>query len=103
MKLNEMDYSPLGHAVIAVFIQCVFGLITGQWLAGAVIGSVIFMVREHTQAEYRWIAMLGAGHRANMPLYGGFDPRVWDVASVLDFLVPIIACLLVYVLSVVCR
>ena len=29
----------------------------------------------------------------NMPWWGGFDPRAWDVASLMDFAVPVGACL----------
>ncbi|END1044007.1 hypothetical protein ABLK03_004585, partial [Escherichia coli] len=47
---------------------------------------------------YRWIEMFGHGKRMNMPWWGGFDPRVWDVASLMDFSVPVVACLLVWLL-----
>ena len=30
---------------------------------------------------------------------GGFDPRAWDAASMLDWLMPVAACLLVYLLA----
>ncbi|MCL0918236.1 hypothetical protein LWR84_21120 [Escherichia coli] len=38
------------------------------------------------------------GKRMNMPWWGGFDPRAWDVASLMDFAVPVVACLLVWLL-----
>ncbi|EKK1495404.1 hypothetical protein DKP87_016585, partial [Escherichia coli] len=47
---------------------------------------------------YRWIEMFGHGKRMNMPWWGGFDPRAWDVASLMDFAVPVVACLLVWLL-----
>ncbi len=65
---------------------------------GAIAGCTFFIAREHTQAEYRWIEMFGHGKRINMPWWGGFDPRVWDVASLIDFAVPVVACLLVWLL-----
>ncbi|HCP0719288.1 TPA: hypothetical protein OCO68_003693 [Escherichia coli] len=65
---------------------------------GAIAGCTFFIAREHTQAEYRWIEMFGHGKRMNMPWWGGFDPRVWDVASLMDFSVPVVACLLVWLL-----
>ncbi|ESA87115.1 hypothetical protein HMPREF1601_03167, partial [Escherichia coli 907779] len=49
-------------------------------------------------AEYRWIEMFGHCKRINMPWWGGFDPRVWDVASLMDFAVPVVACLLIWML-----
>ena len=44
-------------------------------------------------------ALFGQGRRANMPWWGGFDPRVWELGSVLDFLVPIALCTLVFVVA----
>ncbi len=64
----------------------------------AIAGCAFFIAREHTQAEYRWIEMFGHGKRMNMPWWGGFDPRAWDVASLMDFAVPVVACLLVWLL-----
>jgi len=52
----------------------------------------MFLAREHTQAEYRWIAKLGGGKRAEMPWWGGFDSKVWDSASLLDWAVPVAFC-----------
>ncbi|EMX6803347.1 hypothetical protein AAHJ44_003303, partial [Escherichia coli] len=46
--------------------------------------------------EYRWIEMFGHGKRMNMPWWGGFDPRVWDVGSLFDFVVPVTVCFGVY-------
>ncbi|MCZ7839337.1 hypothetical protein LRB91_10950 [Leclercia adecarboxylata] len=93
------DYSPLIHAVIAVTLQCCIGFLWGQWAAGCVIGCMWFIAREHTQAEYRWIAQFGAGKRANMPWWGGFTWRVWNMPSLLDWLVPVLACAVVYLLT----
>jgi hypothetical protein len=90
-----MDISPLLHAACAVFFQVVIGLITGNWIIGATIGCTFFIAREHTQAEYRWINKFGKGKRENMPFWGGFDIKVWDIACVMDFFVPISACILV--------
>lgn len=71
-----IDLSPLGHAAVAVIVQVCIGMTCGLWAAGGAIGCMWFVAREHTQAEYRWIAQLGAGKRANMPWWGGFDWRV---------------------------
>jgi hypothetical protein len=67
------------------------GLLTGNWLAGAMLGIGFFLGREHAQAEYRVIQKFYDGKRANMPWYGGFEPRGWDRKSVLDFVLPIAA------------
>lgn len=100
MELKEeiMDISPLLHALCAVAAQILVGLFTGNWAYGAIAGCTFFIAREHTQAEYRWIEMFGHGKRMNMPWWGGFDPRAWDVASLMDFAVPVVACLLVWLL-----
>lgn len=90
------DFSPLTHAAIAVAMQCAFGLLSGMWTAGGAIGCIWFIAREHTQAEYRWIAQIGGGKRVNMPWWGGFDRRAWNIPSLLDWLVPVLACTAVY-------
>lgn len=93
-----MDKTPLIHAAIAVAAQVLVGLLTGNWWLGGALACLWWIAREHTQAEYRWIEEFGRGMRANMPQWGGFDPRIWNVPSVLDWLVPVIACLLIYAL-----
>ncbi|ELL7344207.1 hypothetical protein Q4K99_000608 [Escherichia coli] len=91
-----LDISPLLHAVIAVVIQMTSGFLLGEWAAGGAIGCMWFIAREHTQAEYRWIAQFGAGKRANMPWWGGLSWRAWNLPSLLDWLVPVLACAVVY-------
>lgn len=91
-----LDFSPLMHAAVAVALQAVIGLSFGQWGVGGTIGCMWFIAREHTQAEYRWIAQFGAGKRANMPWWGGFSWRAWNLPSLLDWLVPVLACAVVY-------
>ncbi len=83
-----MDITSILHALCAVAVQVLAGLFTGNWAYGAIAGCTFFIAREHTQAEYRM----------NMPWWGGFDPRAWDVASLMDFAVPVVACLLVWLL-----
>lgn len=94
-----LDISPLLHAVIAVVIQVTSGFLLGEWAAGGAIGCMWFIAREHTQAEYRWIAKFGAGKRANMPWWGGFSWRAWNLPSLLDWFVPVLACAVVYFVS----
>lgn len=94
-----MDLSPVFHACAAVTAQCICGLFFGDWVSGGVLGCLWFVAREQTQAEYRWIEQFGDGHRANMPWWGGFAFRAWDVPSLLDMLVPIVACALIYAVA----
>lgn len=90
------DFTPLYHALVAILVQCLLGFLVGAWAFGGAIGCWWFIAREHTQAEYRWIARYGYGKRALMPWWGGFDYRVWDIGSTLDYLVPVLMCLIVY-------
>ncbi len=71
-----MDTTPYQHAAIAVAIQVLLGTLTGDWLMGGCLAAGLFIGREHTQAEYRYIELYAGGKRANMPWYGGFMPCV---------------------------
>lgn len=91
-----IDLSPLYHTIAAVVLQCAAGLMFGDWFTGGALGCIWFIAREHTQAEYRWIASFGSGKRVLMPWWGGFEPRAWDAASVLDWLAPALICSAIY-------
>jgi hypothetical protein len=80
----------LEHSAYALLFMAIIGLLSGNWFAGACFGSAFFVGREHAQAEYRVIQKFYEGKRANMPWYGGFEIRVWDLKSILDFGLPII-------------
>ena len=90
-----MNLTSLEHAAIAIIVQTVIGLLTGNWWAGAAAGSFFFIGREHDQAEYRWIKMFGAGKRSNLPFFGGLDPKVWrgQYDAWLDWVIPTLACM----------
>jgi hypothetical protein len=86
----------IDHIVLGLLIQLIIRFILGSWSAGAAAASAWFVSREITQAEYRWIEQYGAGHRANMPWWGGLDPRVWQYADPwLDWIVPTVMVLAV--------
>lgn len=85
-----MDWTPAQHALIALACAGI-GWICGSVEAGAAFGAALFIGREHTQAEYRWIERYGNGKRDNMPIWGGVDPRVWDMGSLLDVAAPVLA------------
>ena len=79
----------IDHIVVAILIQLLVRIISGSWTAGAAAACAWFMSRELAQAEYRWIEQFGAGLRANMPWWGGFDLRVWEKADPwLDWILP---------------
>jgi len=94
-----MDWTPFIHALIAVAVQLAVGKTTGNWWLGGLLGCAWWIAREHTQAEYRWIEKYGNGLRTNMPQWAGFDPRVWNKASLFDWLVPVVLCCIAYCLA----
>jgi hypothetical protein len=69
------------HAIWALVLQTVIGLVTRNWWAGAALACGYFIGRELTQAEYRWIENFGDGLRANAPWWAAFDSRVWLTAD----------------------
>lgn len=84
------------HIVIALAIEVGLALLLRNWVAGAAASCAWSICREITQAEYRWIEHFGSGLRANMPWWGGFDPRVWQRADPwLDWIVPVAAAIAV--------
>lgn len=91
-----MDWTPLEHLAIAVCVQLAVGRCLGNWWIGGALACCWFLAREHTQAEYRWIAQFGSGLRANMPWWGGFDPSAWTSGSVLDWAAPALACAIIW-------
>ena len=91
-----MDLTPLEHAAIAVGVQLLVGLCLGNWWLGGLLSCCWFVAREHTQAEYRYIAAFALGNRDRMPWWGGFYWRCWDWPSLLDAAAPAVACLVFY-------
>ncbi|MFA5493260.1 MAG: hypothetical protein WC247_00665 [Porticoccaceae bacterium] len=92
-----MNITRLEHSVITLFVQALFGLLFDNWVIGAVLAVCFWLGREHAQAEYRWMRLFGNGTRASMPWYGGFDPKAWDKDGLFDWLVPIVAAIVLYV------
>ena len=85
----------LAHPVIALVLQAIIGIVSGDWWAGAVAGSFYFIGREYAQAEYRNIEQNYGGFRRNMPYWGGLEPRAWTLKGLLDFILPSIAVIVV--------
>jgi hypothetical protein len=76
------------HTVLAILIQLPFGVLTGNWWLGAAAAVAFFLGREIAQAEYRNIEHNYGGRRANMPWWGGFQPRAWTSKGLLDWVLP---------------
>ncbi len=80
------------HALAALAIQVLVGLITRNWWAGGLLACGYFIGRELAQAEYRWIEEFGNGLRANAPWWAAFDLRVWTKADQFaDVIGPLVA------------
>jgi len=88
----------LAHPVIALVIQAIVAIASGDWWVGAAAGSFYFVGREYAQAEYRNIEHNYGGRRANMPYFGGLELRAWTLKGVLDFVLPSLAVILVALL-----
>ena len=81
----------LNHTFIALFIQGLVWLLTGNLIYGALLAIAYFYGREFAQAEYRWMDANNT-NRSAMPWYVGFDIRNWTYdALVNDFVLPSIA------------
>ena len=95
-----MNRTSIEHAIYAMLMQAAIGLLTGDWLAGAAFGVAFFAGREHAQAEDRYIAANG-GKRYETPVpaeFGALHPKYWSKDSVLDLILPAMACAVIYFL-----
>lgn len=78
----------LHHPAIALVLQAVLGVISGDWWLGAAAGAFYFVGREYAQAEYRNIEENYGGQRKNMPYFGGLERRAWTLKGLTDFIFP---------------
>ena len=99
-NLEHVGFSLLFAAVLGAVIWLLTGDLGTGIAVGCGFGAGFFVGREHDQAEYRWIETLGSGRRANMPWWGGLDPRVWGKLDCwMDWVLPVLACSAVFWLS----
>lgn len=83
-----MNQTNLEHAVVAVIVQVVVFVATGDWWLGAALGAGLFLGREHAQAENRYMAATGHTYDDSFPELACFSPRWWSRDAVLDFVAP---------------
>lgn len=81
--MNKTNFEHLG---IALVLQVVLGLLTGNWWIGAAFSIGIFCGREHAQREYK------IGDPSKLVGYEALDFWSWSLDSKLDLLLPVIAC-----------
>ena len=79
--MNQTHFEHIGYALL---IQVVIASLTYDWWIGAAAGAFFFIGREHAQAERR------SGNE-----FKAFDPRYWSLDSVLDFVCPTVAVVVV--------
>jgi len=92
-KLKSVfNITHLEHSIIAVGIQLILWPFLGLLSAG-VVACAVFLGREVSQHEYKLIQELGGRHKLNW--YSGLIHK-WAVDSVLDVVMPALACLVVY-------
>lgn len=80
-----MNRTNFEHAVYALIIQLIIGLLTNNWWAGMAAGSALFIGREHAQREFE----ISKPHL--LKPWEGFDVWRWSLDAKLDALFPIIA------------
>lgn len=95
----SVDRTPFYHAALSI-IPFTIGAICGNVVAGITFACGGWLLREQSQAEDRWIKKFGNGKRINMPWYGGFDYRIWDIGSIFDFSIPMIGMTIMYLVYV---
>ena len=96
-----MNTSHFEHTIIALVMQAILGLLTGNWWIGAAFGAAFFLGREHAQAEERYIEANGGSryHTPVAPEWAVFNLRWWDRDALLDWITPTVAVVAVALLS----
>ena len=83
------------HAILAlVFCLVVLGFKFPAFVA--LWPSIFYISREFAQAEYRYILRYCNGSFSNMPTFAGFYPEIWNIKSILDFVLPTVVSIIFY-------
>lgn len=78
----------LSHEITAVGFQlAMLAIFHTAWI-GAIGATAFYLSREITQAEYRWIEHYGDHQRAKMKWWNPYEPRVWNLKSLTDWMAP---------------
>ena len=86
-------------AITAIFCGLLFLLPSTVFNILCFLPAAFYVGREFTQAEYRYINNICIVHkRENMPWWGGFYYKVWNVKSFLDFFLPCVVSVVMFVL-----
>lgn len=79
---------PFSHELIAVSFQLVMLAVFHSAWIGAIAATAFYLSREIAQAEYRWIEHYGDGQRSRMKWWNPYEPRVWNLKSLSDWMAP---------------
>jgi hypothetical protein len=95
MSIKVTDILHPTHLPIALGVTLLGYFLGANPIYCSLIISAWWASREVTQAEYRYIHIHTKSKlRKEMPLLGGFDPKVWNIKSFVgDMLIPFIASL----------
>lgn len=93
-----MNRSNFEHAAWALLFQIITAIITGSWLAGALVGAAFFLGREHAQRQATLARAEGLSVKDLNP-WEGFDFGSWSRDSQLDLLMPVVAVSLVVLIE----
>ncbi len=85
-----MNKTNFEHLAVALFLQAIIGLATGNWLAATLLPIGIFLGREHAQREYK------IGNPSLLIGYEALDLWRWSKDALLDLFVPVLGVTLVY-------
>lgn len=78
------------HA-LASLAFCLAACFLGLPSACFLLPAALYAGREHAQAEERWMRARDL-NRASSPWWMGFAPSAWTAKSLLDWILPLLAC-----------
>ena len=93
-RFARVDFTPLEHAAIAAGAQSLWAALTGDWWAGAAIGTAIFLGREHAQAEAR-MQRAGLARGDFWDVLRAFRREHWNTGSALDLIAPTVVTIII--------
>lgn len=75
-------------AIFAIALSCIDPFL-------CFLPAAFYLGREHSEAEYRYMKSHHTT-RAESPWYMGWLPESWTLDAVLDFLIPLVVCFIVF-------
>ena len=86
------------HAILSsIFCGCMLYFRRPSWTC--LWPAIFYISREFAQAEYRYVIKHCHGSFKTMPTFAGFYPEVWNMKSMLDWIIPLLVCLIFWEIS----